>query len=120
MHPHPVGLPVLAILLILIPPLINFLLSRLVNKQPERLHSLPIKSNPLHLLTHLFTSIRLPISLFLVPLTHYYFLHPIIPILLPLYIIPQPFKLINQPFPPLLDPPLTPEEEQPIQAIIQT
>ncbi|MBU8909581.1 cation diffusion facilitator family transporter, partial [Desertibacillus haloalkaliphilus] len=87
MHPEPVKLPVLGIVVMLIGALINFVVSRVVNKEAERVHSVAMKSNALHLLTDVFTSLGVAISLLLVALTDWYFLDPIIGMVLALYIM---------------------------------
>ncbi|MGA4711982.1 cation diffusion facilitator family transporter [Bacillus safensis] len=119
MHPEPVKLPVLGIVVMLLGALINFVVSRIVNKEAERVHSVAMKSNALHLLTDVYTSLGVAFSLLLVALTDWYFLDPIIGMILALFIMREAFKLMKEAFPPLVDARLTPEEEQSIEAIIQ-
>lgn len=112
MHPEPVKLPVLGIVIMLIGALINFVVSRVVNKEAERVHSVAMKSNALHLLTDVFTSLGVAISLLLVALTDWYFLDPIIGMVLALYIMREAFKLMKEAFPPLVDARLTPRKNK--------
>lgn len=112
MHPEPVKLPVLGIVVMLIGALINFVVSRVVNKEAERVHSVAMKSNALHLLTDVFTSLGVAISLLLVALTDWYFLDPIIGMVLALYIMREAFKLMKEAFPPLVDARLTPRKNK--------
>ncbi len=119
LHPEPVKLPVLGIGVMLIGALINFVVSRVVNKEAEQVHSVAMKSNALHLLTDVYTSLGVAFSLLLVALTDWYFLDPIIGMVLALFIMREAFKLMKEAFPPLVDARLTPEEEQAIEAIIQ-
>ncbi|WP_002147803.1 cation diffusion facilitator family transporter [Bacillus cereus] len=118
--PEPIQLPFLGIVVMLIGALINFVVSRIVNKTAEKINSIALKSNALHLLTDVYTSLGVAISLFLVSLTEWYFLDPIIGIILAVYIMNEAFKLMKESFPPLIDACLLPEEEQNIISIIES
>lgn len=117
-HPEPIQLPFLGILVMLIGAFINFVVSRIVNNTAEKTNSIAMKSNALHLLTDVYTSLGVAISLFLVSLTGWYFLDPIIGIILAVYIMTEAFKLMKESFPPLIDARLLPEEEEQIMKII--
>ena len=58
-----------------------------------------MKSNALHLLTDVYTSLGVAISLLLVSITEWYFLDPIIGIILAVYIITEAFELMKESFP---------------------
>ncbi|MBE7128934.1 cation diffusion facilitator family transporter [Bacillus mycoides] len=111
-NPEPIQLPFLGILVMLIGAIINFVVSRIVNKTAEETKSIAMKSNALHLLTDVYTSLGVAISLFLVSLTNWYFLDPIIGIILAIYIMTEAFKLMKESFPPLIDACLSQEEEE--------
>lgn len=111
-HPEPIHLPFLGIVVMLIGALINFVVSRIVNRTAEKTNSIAMKSNALHLLTDVYTSLGVAISLLLVSITEWYFLDPIIGIILAVYIMTEAFELMKKSFPPLIDARLLPVEEQ--------
>lgn len=119
-HPEPIKLPFLGILVMLIGASINFVVSRIVNKTAKKINSIAMKSNALHLLTDVYTSLGVAISLFLVSLTKWYFLDPIIGIILAVYIMFEAYKLMKESFPPLVDARLLPAEEEKIIKIIES
>ncbi|MGE7947413.1 cation diffusion facilitator family transporter [Lysinibacillus sp. NPDC093688] len=118
--PTPIKLPVLGILVMLFGALINFVVSRIVYRTAKNTNSVAMKSNALHLLTDVYTSLGVALSLLIVHLTGWYILDPIIGILLACYIMVEAFKLMKEAFPPLLDARLSKEEEEQIIQIIES
>ncbi|MDT2046558.1 cation diffusion facilitator family transporter [Bacillus sp. 1780r2a1] len=118
--PEPIKLPLLAIGVMLLGALINFVVSRIVNKEATRINSVAMKSNAFHLLTDVYTSLGVGLSLILVALTDWTFLDPIIGIALALYIMIEATKLMKEAFPPLLDARLNKNEEEEVLAAIRT
>ncbi|MFJ6208369.1 cation diffusion facilitator family transporter [Lysinibacillus sp. NPDC092081] len=117
--PTPVKLPVLGILVMLFGALINFVVSRIVYRTAKNINSVAMKSNALHLLTDVYTSLGVALSLLIVHLTGWYILDPIIGIILACYIMMEAFKLMKETFPPLMDARLSKEEEEQIIEIIE-
>lgn len=118
--PTPIKLPVLGILVMLFGALINFFVSRIVYRTAKNTNSVAMKSNALHLLTDVYTSLGVALSLLIVHLTGWYILDPIIGILLASYIMMEAFKLMKETFPPLMDARLSMEEEEQIIQIIES
>ncbi len=118
--PTPIKLPVLGILVMLLGALINFVVSRIVYRTAKNTNSVAMKSNALHLLTDVYTSLGVALSLLIVHLTGWYILDPIIGIILACYIMIEAFKLMKEAFPPLLDARLSKEEEEQIIQIIES
>ncbi|MFJ8514478.1 cation diffusion facilitator family transporter [Lysinibacillus xylanilyticus] len=118
--PTPIKLPVLGILVMLLGALINFVVSRIVYRTAKNTNSVAMKSNALHLLTDVYTSLGVALSLLIVHLTGWYILDPIIGIILAFYIMIEAFKLMKEAFPPLLDARLSKEEEEQIIQIIES
>lgn len=118
--PTPIKLPVLGILVMLLGALINFVVSRIVYRTAKNINSVAMKSNALHLLTDVYTSLGVALSLLIVHLTGWYILDPIIGIILACYIMIEAFKLMKEAFPPLLDARLSKEEEEQIIQIIES
>ncbi|AOC92093.1 Cation-efflux pump FieF [Bacillus amyloliquefaciens] len=119
-NPEPVHLPVLGIVVMLLGALINLVVSKLVKREAEKVNSVAMKSNALHLLTDVYTSLGVAASLLVVTLTEWYILDPIIGMVLAVYIIYEAFKLMKEAFPPLIDTRLSEEEEKTILKIIDT
>ncbi|MGE7998796.1 cation diffusion facilitator family transporter [Lysinibacillus sp. NPDC093190] len=117
--PTPIKLPVLGILVMLFGALINFVVSRIVYRTAKNTNSVAMKSNALHLLTDVYTSLGVALSLLIVHLTGWYILDPIIGIILACYIMMEAFKLMKETFPPLMDARLSKEEEEQIIEIIE-
>lgn len=118
--PTPIKLPVLGILVMFFGALINFFVSRIVYRTAKNTNSVAMKSNALHLLTDVYTSLGVALSLLIVHLTGWYILDPIIGILLASYIMMEAFKLMKETFPPLMDARLSMEEEEQIIQIIES
>ncbi|TGA99435.1 cation transporter [Sporolactobacillus shoreae] len=119
-HPEPTQLPTLGIVVMLVGATINFLVSRLINKTADRTHSVAMKSNAFHLLTDVYTSLGVAISLLLAALTGWTILDPIIGIVLASYIMFEATKLLQVSFPPLMDARLSAKEETEIMDIIES
>lgn len=117
--PSPVKLPILGILVMLIGASINIFVSRIVYRTAKRTNSVAMKSNALHLLTDVYTSLGVAVSLLIVHLTGWYILDPIIGIVLACFIMVEAYKLMKESFPPLLDTRLSAEEEEQIVQIIE-
>lgn len=77
-----------------------------------------MKSNALHLYTDVFTSLGIALSLFLVYITGWLWLDPVIAILTAFYIMYEAYKLLKESFPPLMDKRLSADEEEAIKQII--
>ncbi|MDO7906730.1 cation diffusion facilitator family transporter [Paenibacillus sp. JX-17] len=119
LNPSEIQLPLLGILVMLLGAAINFFVSRKVNKTAVENHSVAMKSNALHLLTDVYTSLGVALSLLLVTLTGWTYLDPIIGIILAAYIMTEAYRLLKESFPPLLDASLTAEEEEQISQAIR-
>lgn len=119
-NPEPIRLPGLAILVMLVGACINFIVSKVIRKEADRVNSMAMKSNAFHLLTDVYTSLGVAVGLFIVNLTGWHILDPIIGIVLAFYIMLEAVKLMKEVFPPLLDTRLTHEEEEQILSIIKS
>lgn len=119
-HPEPMQLPALGIMVMMIGAAINFFVSRLINKTAERAHSVAMKSNAFHLLTDVYTSLGVAVSLLMATLTGWFILDPIIGIILASYIMFEATQLIRVSFPPLMDARLPAKEESKIVRIIES
>ncbi|MBC1580392.1 cation transporter [Listeria seeligeri] len=119
-NPHEIRFPALGIMVMLLGALINIVVSRIIKKAAEEANSVAMKSNALHLYTDVFTSLGIALSLFLVYITGWLWLDPVIAILTAFYIMFEAYKLLKESFPPLMDKRLSMDEEMAIKQIILT
>lgn len=118
-QPADMEMPYLGIAVMLAGAAINFIVVRKVGKTADELHSVAMKSNALHLLTDVYTSLGVGASLLLVTLTGWTILDPLVGILIAAYMIKEAYSLMKESFPPLLDARLTEEEERQLQQLIR-
>ncbi|MBC1996248.1 cation diffusion facilitator family transporter [Listeria seeligeri] len=119
-NPHEIRFPALGIMVMLLGALINIVVSRIIKRAADKANSVAMKSNALHLYTDVFTSLGIALSLFLVYITGWLWLDPIIAILTAFYIMFEAYKLLKESFPPLMDKRLSMDEEMAIKQIILT
>lgn len=120
LHPEPLQLPMLGVIVMVVGATINFIVSKIVGKEADRVHSVAMKSNALHLLTDVYTSLGVAVSLLLVTITGWYILDAIIAMALAIYIMFEAFKLMKETFPPLIDSRLSEKEESAVLKIIES
>lgn len=120
LNPEPIRMPGLAIAVMVVGATINLIVGRVVKRVGERIQSVAMRSNALHLLTDVYSSIGVAVALVLVSLTDFYMLDPLIGIAIAIYIMKEAISLGKESFLPLLDTRLTKEEEAKVQAIIDS
>jgi len=120
LEPEPLQLPLLGVGAMLLGAAINLAVGLAVKRTGEQFDSVAMRSNALHLLTDVYTSLGVAVSLLLVSLTQWWFLDPLIGILLALYIMKEAFRLGKQSFMPLLDTSLSEDEQAAIRKIIES
>lgn len=118
-QPEPIRLPILGISVMLFGAAVNGIVGRTIMRIGEKTHSVAMKSNALHLITDVYTSVGIAISLALVHVTGLYILDPIIAIGIALFIMKEAFQLGKESFLPLVDVSLSFEERQQIEQIIE-
>jgi cation diffusion facilitator family transporter len=119
-HPAPIRLPWFGVVAMLVGAGLNFIVGKKVQKAGEKSRSVAMRSNALHLLTDVYSSLGVAASLVLVSLTNWIILDPIIGIGIALYIIKEALHLVKESFHPLVDTGLSDEEERKIQEILQS
>ncbi|MFX3624827.1 MAG: cation diffusion facilitator family transporter [Ectobacillus sp.] len=119
-HPTPIQLPWLGIGAMLIGAGLNFIVGKKVQKVGEETKSVAMKSNALHLLTDVYSSLGVAASLLLVTITNWTILDPIIGIAIALYIIREAFHLVKEAFHPLVDTGLSDAEEKTIREVLKS
>ncbi len=118
--PSPIKMPMLAVIAMLVGAAINIVVGKKVQKVGHEYRSVAMTSNALHLLTDVYASIGVAVSLVIVSLTDFYILDPLIGIAIAIYIMREAYFLGKESFLPLLDTRLTKEEEEKVHNIIAT
>ena len=119
-HPAEITLPFLGIGVMLFGALVNGIVGYLVKRSADKLGSVAMKSNALHLTTDVLTSLGVAVSLLLVHYTGMLWLDPVIGMLTALYIMSEATVLLKESFPPLMDSRLSTKEELLITDAIET
>lgn len=119
-HPAEITLPFLGIGVMLFGALVNGIVGYLVKRSADKLGSVAMKSNALHLTTDVLTSLGVAVSLLLVHYTGMLWLDPVIGMLTALYIMYEATVLLKESFPPLMDSRLSTKEELLITDTIET
>lgn len=118
LHPSAIRLPFLGVLVMLVGAGINWKVGKIVQKVGNETHSVAMQSNALHLLTDVYSSIGVALSLILVSLTGWEILDALIGIGIALYIMKESVELGRKSFTPLLDTGLTKEEITQIEEVL--
>ncbi len=118
LHPTPIKLPFIGVIVMLIGALINWRVGKIVKKVGDETHSVAMQSNALHLLTDVYSSVGVAISLLLVSLTGWEVLDALIGIGIALYIMKESVELGRKSFTPLLDTGLTSDELTQIEEVL--
>ncbi|EGK13444.1 MULTISPECIES: cation diffusion facilitator family transporter [Thermoactinomycetaceae] len=120
LNPEPIHFPIFGVAVMFIGALVNWFVGRIVKRVGEESKSVAMRSNALHLLTDVYSSIGVAASLLLVSITDLYILDPLIGIGIALFIMKEAFQLGKESFQPLLDASLEPEEEEQVRDILQS
>lgn len=109
----------LGILVMFAGSIINYFVSRQLYKVAKKTDSIALKADALHLKTHIYTSAGIGIGLILIWLTGWYFLDPIIAIIVALFILKEATEILIHAYRPLTDTSLDEKEVELIKEIIQ-
>lgn len=112
MSPHHIddyGLT-LGMLVMLAGSIINFFVSKRLYNVANETDSIALKADALHLKTHIYTSAGIGFGMLLIWLTKWYFLDPVIAIMVALFILKEATDILIQAFKPLTDSSLSEEE----------
>jgi cation diffusion facilitator family transporter len=98
---------------------VNFLVSRKLYAVAKRTDSIALEADALHLKTDVYTSVGVALGLFLIWITGWKFLDPIVAIIVALMIIKESYVLLRNAYSPLLDVSLSSAENAVIVEVIQ-
>ena len=107
------------IIVMLISVVVNYFVSKKLYAASKKYDSIALEADALHLKTDIYTSAGVALGFLLMYLTGYYWLDPVIAILVALLIIYEAFQLLNNAFSPLVDSQLPEEELVKIKGIIE-
>lgn len=119
LNPSPLHFPLLGAAVMAFGAIVNLVVGLIVREAGIKAKSVAMRSNALHLLTDVYSSAGVAVSMVLVGLTNYTILDPLIGIGIALYIMKEAYRLGKESFLPLLDVRLTSEEEEKIRQILQ-
>ncbi len=117
-HPSPIKLPFIGVIVMLLGAFINWRVGKKVQKVGDETHSVAMQSNALHLLTDVYSSLGVAVSLILVSLTGWVALDALIGIGIALYIMKESIELGKKSFTPLLDTGLSSSEIIQIEQVL--
>ena len=109
----------IAIAVMLISALINFVVSRKLYKVAKEEDSMALEADALHLKTDIYTSIGVAIGILLIKITGLVILDSVVAILVALLIIKEAWELSKNAFEYLIDARLSEEEEAEIEKVIR-
>lgn len=118
-NPRPIENEWVAILVMFISGLVNFIVSTKLYKVGEEEDSMALKADALHLKTDIYTSLGVGIGILLIKITNIHILDSIVAILVAFLIIKEAVELTKNGFDELIDKRLSDEEENEIKDIIE-
>jgi len=109
-HLKPTNSLTIGIVVMLFSGLVNFFISRRLYKVAKQTDSVALEADALHLKTDVYTSVGVGVGLLLIKLTGYYFLDPIVALLVAGFIITEAYSMLIKSVNPLLDGSLSDDE----------
>jgi cation diffusion facilitator family transporter len=108
----------LGIVVMGISAVVNFFISRMLYKTAKETDSVALEADALHLKTDVYTSLGIFVALFLIRVTGWNILDPIIALMVALLIIKESYVLLKNAFAPLIDSSLSQQEVEEIKEIL--
>lgn len=118
-HPEPMEYAFIAVSVMFISALINFLVSRKLYRVAKEEGSMALEADALHLKTDVYTALGVGAGLLLIELTGFLVLDPVVAIFVALLIIKEAWSLCKSAFEHLLDGRLSEAEEETIDQVIK-
>ncbi len=118
-NPHEVEFVGWGVAIMAVSSIVNFFISRHLQKVGEETDSIALKADAMHLKTDVYTSLGVMVGLFGIYLTGWQWLDPIAAIAVAILIMYAAWELIEESFSPLLDASLSEEDEQKIKEKIE-
>ena len=119
-HPEPVESIGIGLVVMIVAAVVNTIVSRKLYRVARETGSVALEADALHLKTDVYTSAGVAAGLFLLWITDFHLIDPIIAIFVALLILRESFELFNRAYSPLLDSALPAKEVEQIAAIIRS
>ena len=119
-HPEPVESIGIGLAVMILAAVVNTIVSRKLYRVARETGSVALEADALHLKTDVYTSAGVAAGLFLLWITDFHLIDPIIAIFVALLILRESFELFNRAYSPLLDSALPAKEVEQIAAIIRS
>lgn len=101
--PHEVTFPFFGVLVMVISAVVNIFISRKLYKVAKETDSVALEADALHLKTDVYTSVGVGAGIFLIWITGYTILDPIVAMIVALFILREAYILLRNAFFPLVD-----------------
>ena len=108
--PQPIESHAIGITVMGVSAIVNIIVSRLLYKTAKATDSVALEADALHLKTDVYTSLGVGLGIGLMWITGFYWLDPVVALLVALLIIYESFMLLKKAYSPLLDTTLSDEE----------
>ena len=118
-HLKPTNSLTIGIVVMLFSGLVNFFISRRLYKVAKQTDSVALEADALHLKTDVYTSVGVGVGLLLIKLTGFYFLDPIVALLVASFIITEAYSMLIKSVNPLLDGSLSDDELGKVKNVIE-
>lgn len=118
MHREPMEKAGIGMIVMLISAVTNFFVSRHLYKVAIQTESIALEADALHLKTDIYTSLGVSIGLFLIMITGFQIIDPIVAILVALLILREAYELLNRAYKPLLDTSISAKELREVEKCI--
>jgi cation diffusion facilitator family transporter len=115
LSPHPISDPVLGLVILVAASTVNFAVAAVLSRVGKKRDSIALVADAKHLMTDVWSSAAVLIAVVLVALTGWWWLDPLIGLLLAFHIIATGAKLINESMHGLMDTGLPPTELEAIR-----
>jgi cation diffusion facilitator family transporter len=116
---RPIELLGVGIVVMAVSAIVNFFVSRRLYRIARQTDSIALEADALHLKTDVYTSAGVAIGIFLILITDWHYLDPVIAILVALLIIKESYELIMAAYRPLIDARLADEDIDIIESLLQ-
>jgi cation diffusion facilitator family transporter len=98
--------------------IVNLFVSRKLYQVARKTDSIALEADALHLKTDVYTSAGVAVGLFLIWVSGWHFLDPLVAILVAILILKESYSLLRSAYSPLLDTSLSGEETRVIEKVI--
>ncbi len=118
-HPHPLEKLSAGLVIAIVASVINLVVARILFRAARRAHSVTLEADACHLMTDVWTSVAVISGVFMVSLTGWFWLDPLLGLAVAAHIVITGVKLVRNSMMGLMDTGLPPEELVLIRQILE-